>query len=665
MAKTYTGSEIVAKIEQATELLEKGTPPKEIWSHLDITRQTYNRWKQLYDAIRSKFESSATRASKKMDLLTKQVAQLKDKLKEAQNQVRKLKGQQKAAEQKLGKAADVQAELDKANAKIALGTKKVTQLESQLKTARTESKAAGESKEEFAQVQKRIVRSEELAERLEKKLAFAESELKQYVELQKEHQQLQDVLEESAQQVGDTNDLREQLTQTVNEKMLLGHSVVGLRAQVSGIQSQLGSEKETREQLELRHSEDQKRLQVLTAELDQLRAGQVSLLNAPSPGVNVDPPEAARQGKPAAMDGKLQQEGERYRQMLAKDLSEDSLSAENEKQNSWLGKLYQNARSLCYDQTCPIGVEFEDECITLVQLSTSRDGMSLIDAKKLVGPYGIDVESGDWGKWAINGLKEVMRGSKFKGRKVSMALPVRDTYIDHLIIPQGEFCDYPKEIFERMQDNLPYEATFENTIIKYMPTEGDCVLAIALERQRVERYVAMCEHAKLKPRVFSVWPMAMANCYSLLWTRKDDSFVMLFDVAMHYTNIVICRGSVLYYARTIPVGAQDLETGSMMGPLSDQIAESRAQFTQLYGEHRIRKNIFFAGQAADREMITRIVKNSRMSAQMGDPFGVIKISYRDSEAVDANKCRPSWSVAFGLSLQPRINEPLTKQLLHA
>ncbi len=82
-------------------------------------------------------------------------------------------------------------------------------------------------------------------------------------------------------------------------------------------------------------------------------------------------------------------------------------------------------------------------------------------------------------------------------------------------------------------------------------------------------------------------------------------------------------------------------------------------------EARENQIIFFAGQAADREMITRIVKNSRMSAQMGDPFGVIKISYRDSEAVDANKCRPSWSVAFGLSLQPRINEPLTKQLLHA
>jgi Tfp pilus assembly PilM family ATPase len=417
--------------------------------------------------------------------------------------------------------------------------------------------------------------------------------------------------------------------------------------------------------LDVKYGKALQEVRTLTAELEELRESQKNSSTAGVVNRDTNAPAASDPEKTDDLDEKLQKEGDRYREMLEKDITEESSSPEDQKQHSWLTKLFQNARSFCYDQICPIGIDIEDECITLVQLSTSRDGMNLIDAKKLVGPYGIDVESDDWGKWAVSSLREAMRGSKFRSRKVSLAVPVRDTFIDHLILPEADSADAHVEVFQRMQKHLPYEATQDNTIIKIIPSEKDRVLAIALERPRIETYLAMCEKARLKPQVFSVWPMAMANCYSLLWTRKDDTFVMLFDVAMHYTNVVICRNKTLYYARTIPMGAQDLESSAMIQLLCKQISDARKQFKEYYNEGPIERNIFFAGQAADRKVIAKIVNTLHVPAQMGDPFGVVKINNGDSDAVDAKKCRPSWSVAFGLSLQPKMNDPMTKQLLYS
>jgi len=769
MTKKFTGSQIISKIQQATEHLEKGTPPGEIWKSLDINRQTYNRWKEIYDPIHAVFDKKAVAATKKLAALDTQVTQLKDKLKKAQSDVRKLKKQCQVADEKAVVASELETQLAQANDRITSTGNKVLQLQSQLRKANAQQKEnedlqtqlaqandkiseteeivlqlqsqlrkANEQRQEnedlqtqlaqanekfsateeivlqlqsqlktaneqrmeiedlqnqLAQAQAAIASADGIRQQLEEQLASNEAQLQDFTQLQVEHRQFQEELKRSAQHIDDVSILREQLTRTGNEKATLEDLVEDLEIQLGETKSRLDREAKDHEELRSQFIKNQEKRLVMAAELDALKAKQAKLAasaaremvqqaEAESPlKVNANPqetqpagtveasevtvePEAAQQNRLDAMSNSLQQEGDRYREILEKDIDDDSQAAKTDKQNSWLNKLCQNARNFCYDQACPIGIDIEDECITLVQLSTSSDGMGLIDAKKLVGPYGVNLESDDWSKWAVNGLKEAVKGSKFRSRKVSLALPVRDTFIDHLTIPSAESPDYPRAIFEQIQNKVPYKATFENTIIKYIPTENDHVLAIILERERIEQYLAMCDKARLKPQVFSVWPMAMANCYSLLWTQKEDAFVMLYDVAMHYTNIVICHGTTLYYARTIPVGAHDLDKVYMVRKLAEQILASRAHFTELYGNRPIIRNLFFAGQAADRETITKIVRHTRIPAQLCDPFAVIKIANRDSEAIDAKKCRPCWSVAFGLSLEPKMDEAFDLQLLH-
>jgi chromosome segregation ATPase len=112
MARTYSGSEIVTKVLQATKLIEKGTPSKEVWNKAKITRQTYNRWKEICDSIYSHFKAQMDNTSEKltsseikMQQLVERINTANMKLKDARNQIRNLKSQHEDATLKLGNAS--------------------------------------------------------------------------------------------------------------------------------------------------------------------------------------------------------------------------------------------------------------------------------------------------------------------------------------------------------------------------------------------------------------------------------------------------------------------------------------------------------------------------------------------------------------------------------
>ena len=57
MGKSYRGEQIVAKVRQASCLIEQGKPLREVWASVQISRQTYNHWKGICDSIQSELES--------------------------------------------------------------------------------------------------------------------------------------------------------------------------------------------------------------------------------------------------------------------------------------------------------------------------------------------------------------------------------------------------------------------------------------------------------------------------------------------------------------------------------------------------------------------------------------------------------------------------------
>ena len=51
MKKRYTGNQIVAKLRQADVLIGKGKTVPEVCREIDVSQQTYYRWRQKYGGM--------------------------------------------------------------------------------------------------------------------------------------------------------------------------------------------------------------------------------------------------------------------------------------------------------------------------------------------------------------------------------------------------------------------------------------------------------------------------------------------------------------------------------------------------------------------------------------------------------------------------------------
>jgi len=115
MGKSYSGDQIVAKVRRVSRLIEQGKPLQEVCSSLQISRQTYDRWKGICDSIQSELESRTKKTAKQIDLLKKENRQLKSKLEKVQDQASEYKRQLDVAEQRLGTLSDLQDQLTQSN----------------------------------------------------------------------------------------------------------------------------------------------------------------------------------------------------------------------------------------------------------------------------------------------------------------------------------------------------------------------------------------------------------------------------------------------------------------------------------------------------------------------------------------------------------------------
>ena len=155
MGKSYTGDQIVAKVRQASCLIEQGKPLSKVWSRVQISRQTYNRWKAICDSIQSELESQTTQDVKQqIDSFKEENRLLRNKLKKVQRQVRKYEIQLEAAGQQLSTFSALQDQLTAADSAKKASDKVIEDLRAQL--SKTEK-----------QLQEQIAANQELQHRYE------------------------------------------------------------------------------------------------------------------------------------------------------------------------------------------------------------------------------------------------------------------------------------------------------------------------------------------------------------------------------------------------------------------------------------------------------------------------------------------------------------------
>ncbi|MHC4396686.1 MAG: type II secretion system protein GspL [Planctomycetota bacterium] len=304
----------------------------------------------------------------------------------------------------------------------------------------------------------------------------------------------------------------------------------------------------------------------------------------------------------------------------------------------------------------PIGVDMGDNCIKLIQLGNNNEkDVTLIAGGSENCPEDIEPGSINWQRWVIEAIEKITANNKFRGGNVIAAIPANEVFIDHIKVPKTEDDKLQDVVFSKIKQKLP--AKLDETMIKYIPTENDNVMVIATEREKIDRHLAIYEKAQLTIKSIGVWPIALTNSYTRFFGRRKtdiEAIVMLLDIETNFTNIVICRHKNPLFARSIPMGAKQIDTDEMITRLVLELNACRRQFSSMHRKAQIERLIFLSGSPygviGDKDKYRIIATQLEMPAQMGDCLAAVKIDNPYNVGIDRRECQFSWATAFGLSL---------------
>jgi Tfp pilus assembly PilM family ATPase len=314
----------------------------------------------------------------------------------------------------------------------------------------------------------------------------------------------------------------------------------------------------------------------------------------------------------------------------------------------------------------PIGIDISYDNLKIVQLENKGRGVGLVAGFSKNRPEDIQAGGGNWQRWAIDTIRQWTTVGNFQSKDVVAAMPTSDVYIELMKMPKGNEKEQYNTIFSKIKQKLPFEPVQANIMLKYFPTIEDNILVMATERSVIEGHLAIYEKAGLSIKSMSAWPVALVNCYTRFFGRRQtdlDSVVMLVDIENDCTNVVICRHKSLLFARTISIGAAQQNDESEVTRLIMELNACKRQFASICNNFQIERLIFLSSRSEDRDIYAMLAKKMEMPAQVGDCLAAAETAdpYRlsrdeknveniEGTAIDRRNNHVNWAIAFGLSL---------------
>jgi Tfp pilus assembly PilM family ATPase len=312
---------------------------------------------------------------------------------------------------------------------------------------------------------------------------------------------------------------------------------------------------------------------------------------------------------------------------------------------------------------CPIGVDLGSGYLRMVQLGRNGEGLYLHYAALRPTPPEVEFRSPGWQHWAVDAVRTLAREENFKGKTVVSALPSDDLFIDPIKVPRTALDRLGEIIPSKLQKRLPFGV--ENALFQYVISEsgektspeGVDVLTMAVNREAVNRHLAIYEAAGMDVAKISIWPTAMITSFSQFFCRRSNEqtvIALLLNVGTNHTNVVITRGSNLLFARVISIGYTQLEQAQMVQRLLSEIDACVHYFEDTPAGMRIERLVFLAGSGASRTLCDRfaqLAQKMQVTAQVGDVTNAIEINQGPRCFIDRRNSRVDWSTSFGLSLE--------------
>jgi Tfp pilus assembly PilM family ATPase len=311
---------------------------------------------------------------------------------------------------------------------------------------------------------------------------------------------------------------------------------------------------------------------------------------------------------------------------------------------------------------CPIGVDLGSGYLRLAQLGMNGQGLFLQAAGLESKPDSIQPGSPEWQRWALGAMKQILRQSAFKGKKIVTALPSDDLFIDQVRISKSTGAQVEQAAFAKVQNKLPFKP--EEGIIKYITAEHPDsksseveVLVMAAQREKVDLHLAIYEKAGLEIYSINTWPFAMINSYSRFFCRRkneQDRVSILMEIGTNHCNVVICRGSHLLFARVIPIGFNQMSQAESLPRMIAEVDACGRYYETMPGSKSVERLVFLSGSNVNRvvcDQVAELAQRMQIAAQIGDVLSAVRVDPLEQKCmVDRRNSRVDWAMSFGLSL---------------
>jgi Tfp pilus assembly PilM family ATPase len=319
------------------------------------------------------------------------------------------------------------------------------------------------------------------------------------------------------------------------------------------------------------------------------------------------------------------------------------------------------------NKTYPIGIDMGSEYVRLAQLGKNKQGLFLQSAGIAQKPTDVELNSPAWQRWAIESIKDIVRQESFKGKNVITALPSDDLFIEPVKVPRSALNRLNEIISQKIHKHLAFpaeNAVYQHVIVEMKENgspEAD-VLAIAADREIVNRHLAIYEKAGLDIVGMSIWPLAMIRSFTNFFCRRSNEqnkIAILLNIGTNHTNVVIARGEELLFARVVSIGHLQLEQGQMVQRLFSEIDACIRYFESGSGNILIDRLLFFTGSGVSSalcEKVAELAQKMQIPAQVGEVLSAVEINDGPSCLIDRRNSRVDWATTFGLSLEGLKNK---------
>jgi len=214
----------------------------------------------------------------------------------------------------------------------------------------------------------------------------------------------------------------------------------------------------------------------------------------------------------------------------------------------------------------PIGVDFGSDCLRVAQVELVDNEHKLTAVASADVPPHIRNEPYARFNFFGETIRELLTQGCFRGRRVMLNLPASFMHIQHLRLPKMDEEALKKALAWETRGKFPFDpsqAVLRHVIAGEIFHDQEPkyeIVVMASRKELVEQYLAAAAKARLDVVGINVESKAVIDCFSRVYRRKTDMEVatMFADIGCCATRVMIARMGKLQFARTIPIGGENL-----------------------------------------------------------------------------------------------------------